>query len=552
MPAEFWPNPSQRAWQYAGAFGKEPCRVLGQNVDINVSDEGLLAHAPGVEVGAGAAAAAGGAHVVHRGAGGASVVQLTRRLSFVPSPRTGKPYLDGPRRRLDAKSETALKAFQTDHKLRPTGTLDATSAHALIRAVRLEEARRRQAQPKAKPSGNGSPLPARPPAVKRPNPVQLVALVDEFRRLDAQADQAWKAVVAYGGARTETFHEKEAGDVGLSDVTTILLRIEDKLGALLAAEREAPVTAAEHHAELAPAHEEPPQPATQPKPTLESLSDAELRSHIDRLDRALDRSRAVMIARYARVEKRLGPVQPASANGGAAVVQPKVPVAKPPVKATLPASDRVRSMQRLLNQFAQRYLIGMPPLAVDGKKGPATKRRIRDVRYYLGYTGTDRLSTTIDRQLLQRMKGPRSTRRSNPAMLARAARRRRLQHKNARRSLAPRAGVATFDGHPVAAWLRPHLVWARQHGWEGSVISGYRTPEHSEHVCMNMCGKPKCPGKCAGKSSNHSGRVAPHGAVDVDPTHAATFRALMQRSPHRPRIFNALPNDRNHFSASGW
>ena len=59
-----------------------------------------------------------------------------------------------------------------------------------------------------------------------------------------------------------------------------------------------------------------------------------------------------------------------------------------------------------------------------------------------------------------------------------------------------------------------------------------------------------CPGNCAGRTSNHSGRVAPAGAVDV--TDYPAFAALMKRSPHRPRLLNDLPvTDPNHFSATG-
>jgi peptidoglycan hydrolase-like protein with peptidoglycan-binding domain len=568
MPAELWPNASQRAWQYAGAIGKTPCQVLGKNVDISVSDLDLLAHAPGVQVGHGpapglpahAAAAPARPHPLRRGDKGAVVVQLTRRLSLVHSPRTGKPYLDGPRGRLDARAEAALKAFQADHQLTPSGILDPTSAHALARAVRLEQARRRQRQPKPTPAPS-------PPTPER----SLVALVDAFRRLDAETDRAWKTVAAYGRERTRALEAEEADHVSLADVTAILLRIEDKLGALVEAERheaEASVPAAV--AIAPPSSPQPavaapsvngdsasPPPTTHPRVALEDLSDEELLGHIDRLDRALDRSRAVLIARFARVEKRLGPAPAARTDPPTAHVDgvdgataPAHRPAKPARTATaIPASDPVRNLQKLLDQFSQRYLKGMPPLVVDGKKGPATKQRIRDARFYLGYSGAGRMSTTVDPVLLRRLQRPRSVRSANPAMLARAARRRRQQQKHARQSMAPRAGVAMFEGKPVAAWVRPHLVWARQQGWKGTVLSGYRTPEYSEHLCMKKCGQPRCSGTCAGRSSNHSGRVVPHGAVDV--TDAETFRALMRRSPHQPRILNALSRDTNHFSATG-
>jgi hypothetical protein len=171
------------------------------------------------------------------------------------------------------------------------------------------------------------------------------------------------------------------------------------------------------------------------------------------------------------------------------------------------------------------------------------------VKYYLGYTGTAHKSTTVDAKLISRMRAPHSARHSNPALLARASRRRRHQRKHAKRSQAPRAGVATFDGRPVAAWMKPYLTWARKHGWHGTLSSGWRSPEHSEHVCRQKCGAPKCAGTCAGRSSNHVGRVRGQGAVDV--THADEFARLMRTCPYSPRIFNDLPADRMHFSATG-
>jgi hypothetical protein len=135
-------------------------------------------------------------------------------------------------------------------------------------------------------------------------------------------------------------------------------------------------------------------------------------------------------------------------------------------------------------------------------------------------------------------------------MLARAGDRRRKLRKGAKLSSAPRAGVATFDGKPVAAWLKPYLVWARNNGWQGTLNSGWRDPAYSEQLCRNICGAPTCPGRCAGKTSNHAGSVKPAGAVDV--SDYGKFGELMRRCPIEPRIFNALgARDPVHFSASG-
>ena len=107
-----------------------------------------------------------------------------------------------------------------------------------------------------------------------------------------------------------------------------------------------------------------------------------------------------------------------------------------------------------------------------------------------------------------------------------------------------------FDGIPVAAWIAPYLHWAQEHGgWQGTIVSGWRSPEHSEQVCIQKCGQVKCPGNCAGRSSHHVGRVKPLGAVDV--TLQAQFADAMRRCPYKPKLFNALPKDQNHFSATG-
>jgi Domain of unknown function (DUF1906) len=473
LPAEMWPNPSQRAWQYAGAFDHERCRVLGIDVDISVADLGLLAHAPGV--------------------------QQEHHVAAVAAARGG---------------------------LHRPGT----------------QTRRR------------------PPA-QVSTPTRLVTLVDELRRLDAKTDRTWKTLAAYGRTRTDALAQARSRDASLADVSAILLRIESTLTALVDVERGrgAPaeptaVTAAvptSTDAAGVTSNGNGTHGPSAPKVTLDHLSDDELLHCIERLDLALDRARSVMIGRYAEVEKSIEPRLNGS-NGVDGVTRPATPATPTPRAgrtSSIPATDPVRNLQRLLNQFSARFLKGTAPLVVDGKKGPATKQRIRAVKYYLGYTGSARTSPAVDQTLVERLKQPRSVRRSNPAMLARAARRRRAQHKDAKRSLASRAGVATFDGRPVAAWLKPYLVWARNHGWQGTLTSGWRDPLYSEHLCKLKCGAPTCAGTCAGRSSNHSGRIKPAGAIDV--THPDVFARLMLQCPLRPRICNDLPRDRVHFSVTG-
>jgi hypothetical protein len=132
--------------------------------------------------------------------------------------------------------------------------------------------------------------------------------------------------------------------------------------------------------------------------------------------------------------------------------------------------------------------------------------------------------------------------RSHANWLARVAR-----HK---RPVVGKRGVSWYDGKQVASWLVPYLQWARKNGWNGRLVSGWRDPAYSEKLCWAMCGRPSCPGRCAGRNSNHSGSVPHAGAVDV--SSYTQFGALMKRCPYSPRIFNGLgARDPVHFSASG-
>jgi len=108
-------------------------------------------------------------------------------------------------------------------------------------------------------------------------------------------------------------------------------------------------------------------------------------------------------------------------------------------------------------------------------------------------------------------------------------------------------GLGTWDGVTVAAWIVPWLRKSREAGWKGTVVSGYRDPAYSEQLCYNMCGAPSCPGKCAGRTSNHSGKVYPAGAIDV--TDYTRFEQIQHEigSPLR----NDLPVDPVHFSTNG-
>jgi hypothetical protein len=517
------------------------------------------------------------------GARGPQVVRLTKRLSKLRS-KAGTPYLDKPRRKVDATVETALKTFQNEHRLVPDGVFGPLSQRKLNRALRLQARR---------PAGGTTEKPRTPATKARPS---LKRLVIALHRADAETGEAWEAVVAHATKRRRELARAQAGVAGRAPATnTVLVEgfaavtkalnkidvtldgIAEDIDAQAAREPAAAAATITTPAETVttggggggtvtqaptpppPVDEGPAppspaavEPAVAPRrKELVDLSDDELLARIDRLDRALDRARAVMIRRYIEVEKDLIRIAPERKERRPAKARTE-PVAKParPVRPARQkmSKDAVRALQTALNEFSDKHLVGMGKLLVDGEIGPATKKRIRQAKHYLGYTGTARKTTAVDDEFLERLKHPR--RHATPRMLARAARRRRKQRKAAQLSRKPRVGVDTFDGEPVAAWMKPYLVWARDHGWTGTLNSGWRDPAHSERLCYDICNAPRCPGKCAGRTSNHSGHVKPAGSIDV--SNPAQFGELMRKCPYDPPLINRLgAKDPWHYSVTG-
>ena len=213
----------------------------------------------------------------------------------------------------------------------------------------------------------------------------------------------------------------------------------------------------------------------------------------------------------------------------------------------------VRELQTSLNRFTNRWLSGVKPIIVDGKKGFATNRRIMTVKYYLGY-GSNR-DSEVTSLFVRRMRHPRDSQYFPKGMIGTGIKRRAAQRA---RYLANQvagfftSGVGTYDGRPVAKHFIPYLNYARNHGWQGHLNSGWRSPAYSESLCYAMCGAPSCPGRCAGRASAHSQSTPPYGAIDV--SDYWKFAELMRSMPlpaGAPRIFNDLPIDRVHFSYNG-
>ena len=97
------------------------------------------------------------------------------------------------------------------------------------------------------------------------------------------------------------------------------------------------------------------------------------------------------------------------------------------------------------------------------------------------------------------------------------------------------------SGRLVAGWIEPILNWARQHGWGGSVTSGYRSFADQTRIYNSGVRPAAVPG-----TSNHEGTVFPRGAVDV--SDASQLSSVLSRSPYASTLVWAGSKDPVHFS----
>jgi hypothetical protein len=98
---------------------------------------------------------------------------------------------------------------------------------------------------------------------------------------------------------------------------------------------------------------------------------------------------------------------------------------------------------------------------------------------------------------------------------------------------------------PIAGWISPILDWASQHGWSGTVTSGYR--DYSQQASINASGAFSAP---AGKS-NHETTQYPGGAVDV--TDPSQLIQVLKGYTGPYKLMGGVlgPADPEHFSATG-
>ena len=163
---------------------------------------------------------------IKRGAKGPKVELLTRRLSYLLSKKTGKPFLDGPRSNFDRKTTKALRRFQKERGLKVDGVFGPRVASELDMLVRAQKARRRKksaaaaatpaaAQPApaavahpAAPASTPAAQPATPtpaaPGAKKPRPRskddRIERLWRRLERLDELNDRVRKELAGLGPA----------------------------------------------------------------------------------------------------------------------------------------------------------------------------------------------------------------------------------------------------------------------------------------------------------------------------------------------------------------
>ena len=109
------------------------------------------------------------------------------------------------------------------------------------------------------------------------------------------------------------------------------------------------------------------------------------------------------------------------------------------------------------------------------------------------------------------------------------------------------AGLSTFSGIPVAAWIHPLLVYAAAHGWSGHLVQydGFRT--YRDQMTVSATADiAAAPGR-----SRHEGTQWPDGAIDI-PDDAARFNSVINApgSPYRGQLrWRAPEGDPVHFSS---
>lgn len=108
------------------------------------------------------------------------------------------------------------------------------------------------------------------------------------------------------------------------------------------------------------------------------------------------------------------------------------------------------------------------------------------------------------------------------------------------------AGTTEYDGHPVADWIIPILMYGKSHGWTGTVSSGWRSDAEQKAIYDSGVRPAAVPRSEGGAGSNHEGTVFPEGAVDV--TNASQLSQILMASKYANILVWAGSKDPVHFS----
>lgn len=104
-------------------------------------------------------------------------------------------------------------------------------------------------------------------------------------------------------------------------------------------------------------------------------------------------------------------------------------------------------------------------------------------------------------------------------------------------------GLTTFDGKPCCKWVAEELQWARNHGWKGTLTSGYRSYQDQVRACRETSNPCATPG-----TSNHEGKKYPKCAADV--TNEAELNRILSKKPGRRLYYTGKAiGDAPHFSS---
>lgn len=223
-------------------------------------------------------------------------------------------------------------------------------------------------------------------------------------------------------------------------------------------------------------------------------------------------------------------------------------------------AQHARTLQQQVNITLDNAKLDWLKIPVDGKLGPLTRKHARIAGSWQGLSREMLIKISEGHIKVDGFLWDVLTHREPRTREMKVRHNERLHHFQELRyhHKNPPAveGLVEFDGHQLPGWIARINQEARDSGeWKGYVISGVRSPEYSEHLCIIMCGSPTCPGRCGGRYSNHAcpptGKgVEFEGAEDVtDPAGLDAFC----RKHNKPLIGNGrvLPADLNHFSHQG-